>query len=227
MKNLCLFFMLFYLGQAPLLAQEETSRFRLELSNQSIFTQGNYLVLAPDLKFYVGEKTYNYTSHLSGFWRLGNRLELGLGLGYANRDAYIKSPFCFFAPCRRPNMLFADGYKRIRSLEIPLELRWKYWKSAKRFVPYFSVGIANRIPILDSSFFEDDKTRLSLADYTMGVVLGTGLQVRAFEKWILFVAVQIRKENNFKFEKDSSVFGLEKKRWFNEAVVKIGIGRNF
>ncbi len=224
MKNLCLFLMLLCLGQASLFAQEEASRFRLELSNQSIFTQGNELVIGPNMNFHIGEKVYNYASHLSGFWRLGNRLELGVGLGYANRDAYVGRSFCSYIPCRRPGDFFPDRYTRIRSLEIPVELRWKYWKSAKRIIPYFSVGIANRIPIIDSSVLGNGKTRLSLDDYAMGVTLGAGTQIKIFEKWSLLFEVKIRKDSNFNFEKHSRTEGI---RWFNEGVIKLGLGRNF
>ncbi len=227
MKALRLFFILLCLGQAPLFAQEEASRFRLELSSQSIFTQGSNLVIAPNIDFYIGEKSFNYASHLSGFWRLGNRLELGFGLGYANRDAYVVIPFCRLAPCRRPSGSTAEGYTRIRSLEIPVELRWKYWKSAKRIVPYFSVGIANRIPVVNPFFFGSEKSKLSPGNYVMGVILGAGTQIRIFEKWSLVVAIQIRKDSNFSFDENIYWFMFQESKWFNEGVVKLGVGRNF
>ncbi len=217
--------MLFCLGQASLFAQQEAPRFRLEWSNQTIFTQGNILVISPDLEFYVDKKAYNNANHLSGFWRLGNRLELGIGLGYASRDAYLLGTTCPIGSfCAKPSAARIIGYTRIRSLEIPVELRWKYWKSAKRIAPYFLLGIANRIPVLSPSFYYVEKTRLSPKNYAMGVILGTGAQIKIFEEWSLFFEVKIRKDSNFRFEKRSRFEGIE---WFNEGVIKIGIGRNF
>ncbi len=219
--------MLLCMGQVFLFAQEDTPKFRLELSQQSIFLKGSILEITTGVGFLIVEKKYNSASHLSGFWRLGDRLELGFGLGYANRDINGETLFCLGDnPCRRPEPLTWE-YMRIRSLEIPVELRWKYWKSAKRIVPYFSVGIANRIPIFNQDYNSGEKARLSMGNLSIGVFLGAGAQVEVFENWSLLFAMEIRKDNNFKFKKDPFNPKNGKDRWFNEGVIKLGIGRNF
>jgi len=235
-----LFFTLFFLGQVFLSAQEKTPRFRLELSNQSIFTKGHVLNISGNVDFLVNEKSYNYASHFSGFWRLGNRLELGLGLGYAVRDAHVFGAFCpFNISCSRTGGLLGFRYTRIRSLEIPLEWRWKYVKSAKKIIPYFAFGIANRIPILNTSIYADEKAKWMPAEYAMGAILGAGLQIEVFEEWSILLTAQIRKDSNYKFQKrvyfDSIVFlpiirverEVFENRWFNEAAIKISLGRTF
>ncbi len=222
MKNIQLLFLAFFCFQNSALAQEKPSKFRLELSTENIFIKGPRIKSAKKEEVSATGTSFKFSTQVSGFWRLNNRLELGLGLAYAVRDAHT---ICFCVFCDK--LVPIDGvFTRIRSLDLPLELRWKWLKSSKRFDPYVSFGLNTRMPFDFQAGPQYDQTRLDAKATFVGAAFGLGTRIQLFEKWSGIIGLSAEKNDNFKLDKKDLVV-KGNSLWLDEWSVSIGLGRNF
>ncbi len=202
-------------------AQEKPTKFRLELSTESVFIKGAELRRALKNDYFVVGKSLKNSTQISGFWRLGDRLDIGLGLAYTVRDV---NTICY---CLCDKVAPVGGvFTKIRSLDLPLELRWKWLKKTKRFDPFTSFGLNTRMPFNFNSRSHYNQAKLETKNTFLGLTLGVGTRIQIFEKWSAIIGLSAEKNRNFKFEKED--FRLEgSSRWLDEWSVSIGIGRNF
>jgi len=224
MKNISLLFVALFCFQNLVWTQEKPSKFRLELAIQSVSIKGSEIKIAQENEVFLAGQSFKYATQISGFWRLKDRLELGLGLAYTVRDANTTC-YCIFLNCEK--FAPADGvFTRIRSLDLPLELRWKWLKKAKRFDPYASFGLNTRMPFDFRSGPQNDQTRLNAKGTFIGASLGLGMRIHLYEKWSAILGLSAEKNHNFKFEKNEFT-SKGSSIWLEEWSVKIGVGRSF
>lgn len=222
MKKIMTFLLFTFCVTSFIAAQEESDKFRLELSTQSLFANYDVLRSSDYTGLNIAKRVPNFTVQISAFWALGDRLELGAGLAYANRDAYTT---CYCAFCDK--FFPTEDFTRIRSLELPLEVRWKWLKEAKRFDPYVSLGANNRVPFGSLQVFSSEGGGLKFSRLSSGLILGLGSRIHLYEKWSLLVAASVG--NYIQFNKEDDFFipisGVDKV--VDEWSVKFGFCRSF
>ncbi len=221
MKNVQLLFLAFFCFQNSALAQEKPSKFRLELSVESIIIKGRQVKNNTRFYYLVMKGSYKYSTQVAGFWRLGARLEAGLGFAYTIRDDYT----ILFFPWVDQLTPTEGGFAQLRSLDFPFELRWKWLEKAKRFEPYASIGLNTRMPFSAQNRTPTGQLKLEPKETYVGASLGLGTFIPLFEKWSAIISLSAEKNLHTGLDKGYAVF-KGSSLWLNEWSVNIGVGRN-
>lgn len=212
--NLCLF--------SIIDAQEKSASFRLELSSNSIFPEYDRVRnFNNGLGSQISKRVYNYAIQLSGFYRLTPRLDLGLGLGYANLDAFSNLN-CIY--CDSPGFV---SYTKFRAIEMPMELRIAWFKKPRKVAPYFSVGATSRIYQLYGHTIEGEEIKIAEDEFSVGANAGMGIHFNLTEKWSLNVAGHYMISTYYSIDGLGKLPSSEQLDWLNEWYVKVGISRFF
>lgn len=226
MKNISLFCFLVLGWCSALQAQENSNSYRLELSSNSIFPQYERVrAFVYGWDSYIIRRKYNYAIRLSAFRQLNPRLELGLGIGYANLDAIVKDS-CYLCtlPIDLPKVNFPiyGVDTKFRAFEIPLELRINWFKAPRKIAPYLSVGLTGRMFTLYGFSLDGEQTRIRARDFSLGGDIGLGSRFYLTKQWSLNVATHVMRSKYYEVAEIKNEIN-----WLNEWSVNVGASKAF
>lgn len=231
MKKLLLFCLCCFSLLGFLDAQENNASLRMEFSSNSIFPLSNNIrTFIHPWNYYVSKRKYNYSLQLSAFHRISRRLDVGLGMGYANLDAYttFTCDFCLL-PVTDRIINPREEFSKFRAIEMPLELRIHWFKNARRISPYTSVGMTGRVYLLYTYSATGAQIRIDENDFSLGLNAGLGTRFLLGEQWSINLATHFMRS---KYQEAVQGYGRllppeEGVKWLNECYVKVGLSRAF
>ncbi len=216
---------LLLLQMGNLLLAQNTNRFHLELSSKALFTQYDRISSSPFIGLDIREKVFNYALSINGFWNWSAHWELGLGLGFSNRDAY---GICFCHVCDKA--VSPPVYTKGRSFDIPLQLRWYWRKPGKKIRPFLHTGLTSEFALLDAPPLEGNPPfqGINTSEYTLNLALGIGSLWQWNEHFSLLIGVALNEYRYFQFSSRDAVMQTEyRAKGADALVLELGLRYTF